>query len=57
LLERFDEAEKEFAAGSKTQLLPGHRSLVQNRMESVSNMVQMSADSKKWLDEHRTKLD
>jgi tetratricopeptide (TPR) repeat protein len=57
LLERFDEADKEFEAGLKTQLLPGHKRLVENRLESVSNMVQMSADSKKWLDEHRTKLD
>ena len=57
LLERFDEAEKEFAAGLKTELLPGHRSLFQNRLASVANMVQISDDSRKWLDEHRRKLD
>jgi hypothetical protein len=57
VLERFDEADKEFAAGLKTQPLPGYRSLFQNHMESVENMVQMPDDSKKWLDEHRRKLD
>jgi tetratricopeptide (TPR) repeat protein len=57
LLENFDEADKEFAAGSKTQLLPGHRSLFRNRMESVENMVQMPDDSKSWLDKHRNMLD
>ena len=57
LLERFDEADKEFVAGLKAELLPGHRSLFQNRLASVENMVQMPDDSRKWLDEHRRKLD
>jgi hypothetical protein len=57
LLERFDEADREFAAGSKAQLLPGHWRLIENRLASVENMVQMADDSRSWLDDHRKKLD
>jgi tetratricopeptide (TPR) repeat protein len=57
LLEEFDAATNQFDFAMKLQPIPGHRRLIQNRMESVENMVQMPDDSKRWLDEHRRKLD
>jgi tetratricopeptide (TPR) repeat protein len=49
-------ANNEFAIAMKLQPNPDHQSLIQNRMQSVENMVQMSDDAKSWLDEHRRML-
>jgi len=57
LLEKFDTANREFSIAWKLDPLPEHRRLVQNRMQSVLHMVQMSDASKNWLTEHRKMLD
>ena len=57
LLEKFYAANQEFSIAWKLDPLPEHRHLVQNRMQSVLNMVQMSDASNSWLTEHRKMLD
>jgi hypothetical protein len=49
-------AEKEFATGLKDQPLRGHRSPIQNRMQSVENLMRMLDGAKKWLAAQRSKL-
>jgi tetratricopeptide (TPR) repeat protein len=56
LLGEFDAATNQFDFAMKLQPIPDHRRLIQNRMESVENMVQMSDASKSWLVGHRMKL-
>jgi tetratricopeptide (TPR) repeat protein len=50
-------ANNEFATAMKLQPNPDHRRLIQNRMQSVENMRQMSNGARNWLDEHRKILD
>lgn len=57
LLGRFDAANQEFAVAWKLAPPLGHRQLIQNRMQSVENLVQMPEASKSWLAEHRKMLD
>lgn len=56
LLEEFDEANNQFEFAKKLQPIPDHRRLIQNRMASVENLVQISNASKNWLIDHRAKL-
>jgi tetratricopeptide (TPR) repeat protein len=56
LLEQFDDANREFAIALNPQPPLGHRQLIQNRMQSAENMVQMSDASRSWLAEHRKML-
>jgi tetratricopeptide (TPR) repeat protein len=57
LLGNFEAAEQEFAAGLKLQPPQGHRELIQNRLESVKNIVRPMPDATaNWLAEHREKL-
>jgi tetratricopeptide (TPR) repeat protein len=50
-------ADNEFDTAMKLQPSADHRRLIQNRMQSVENMRQMSNGAKNWLDEHRKMLD
>jgi hypothetical protein len=40
----------------KDQPLRGHRSPIQNRMQSVENLMRMLDGAKKWLAAQRSKL-
>lgn len=57
LLNDTADANDEFATAMKLQPNPDHRKLIQNRMESVEKMVQMSPAARDWLETHRKKLD
>jgi tetratricopeptide (TPR) repeat protein len=57
LLGQIEDANREFAVALTFQPPPEHRHLIQNRMQSLANMVQMSDASKSWLADHRKLLD
>jgi tetratricopeptide (TPR) repeat protein len=57
LLGNRDAADQEFAAALKLERGPEYRRLVQNRMQSVENLVPMSPETKVWLTEHHNLLD
>jgi tetratricopeptide (TPR) repeat protein len=57
LLGELGDADREFDIGLKLQPPAGHRQLVQNRIQSVENMVLMPDGSREWLARHRQKLD
>lgn len=57
LLDNRDAADQEFAAALKLEHGKEYRRLVQNRMQSVENLVPMSMEAKVWLAEHDKLLD
>jgi hypothetical protein len=57
LLEHFNDADHEFAAALKYQPTPDLKRLIQNRLQSVENMVRMPDAPQRWLAKHRGLLD
>ena len=57
LLGNSESADRDFATALKLENGPQYRRLVQNRMQSVENIVPISAGARTWLEEHRKLLD